>query len=332
MAGAYDSDDLEIAVRKNDRRTKKEMTESVFECGGSYRNRNGEYEVLELDGNRMVIRYVESGDSFNGDRVILERIWMNICREEREETEKSAPKPRKGTRRQGTGRGLSKGRSFQGLCAGDFQEGTAGTSWRRRESLGGLLARHLTDRSSAYFESYPVPRQPMANIARPGHYGEKIKWREAKFFIKLDTEQVSYGLYIERGVELQDDAWHWPRFLRSLRQSEALRAEVEGAMARLDLHWEWYVWKGEGLVARVFREEGGWSWVDANGGGTESISWDEFLGRLEGADETKRCELYLCRDMPKEEAMSLGVHLVEPVTDVFVGLLPLYTAAIGEEK
>ena len=306
------------------------MIESVFECGERYRDRNGEYELLELDGNRMRIRYVETGEEGTGDRVFKERIWLNICREEREETEKSAPRPAKRKRRQGTSHG-TRGAAFQGLGAGDFQAGTRGTSWRRRESLGGLLARHLTDRSSGYFESFPIPRQPMVNIARPDFYGEETKLREAKFFIKLDEEQVSYGLYIERGKEPLDDSWRWPRFLRSLRQNEALRSGVEDAAARCDLHWKWYVWEGGGLVARAFREEGGWSWVSSNGGGSETLSWEAFLDRLENADANKWCELHLCRDMPREEALGLGVQLVDPVTDAFVALLPLYGAAVDEE-
>ena len=172
----------------------------------------------------------------------------------------------------------------------------------------------------------------MVNIARPDFYGKETKLREAKFFIKLDEEQVSYGLYIERGVEPPlDDSWRWPRFLRRLRQREALRSGVEDAVARCDLHWKWYVWEDGGLVARAFREEGGWSWVSSNGGGSEPLSWEAFLGRLENADATKWFEVHLCRDKPREEALGLGVQLVDPVTDVFVALLPLYGAAVGEE-
>jgi len=276
-----------------------------FERGGRYRDRNGEYEVLELDGNRMKIRYVETGEEDTGDREIKERIWLNICREEREAAEKVVPEPGKRKRRQGGSHGISKGAEFQGLRPGDFQEGTAGTSWRKRGSLGGLLARHLTARADAYFESYSVPRQPIVHIARTDHYGQETKWREAKFFIELDGEHATYGLYIERGGEPMDDSWHWSRFLGSLRRSEELRSEVEDAVARCDLHWKWYVWKDGGLVARVFREEGAWSWVNVNDGGREILPWEVFLDRLEGADATKWCNLYLCRDMPREEALAL---------------------------
>ena len=303
-----------------------------LELGGRYRNRIGEYTVIELDGPRAVIQYVETGERLEAETGILTRIWINICSEEEPSVKdkKLACSNRK--RRQGVSHSLTKGSAFQGLAAGDFKEGVEGTSWRRREALGGFLARLLTDCDSAYYESYSVPRQPMVHIARPDYYGHKTKWREAKFFIKLDGEQATYGLYIERGDTPMDDSWHWPRFLRSLRRSEELRSEVEDAVARCDLHWKWYVWKDGGLVARVFREEGAWSWVDANDGGREILPWEVFLDRLEGADANKWCDLYLCRDMPGEEALALGVQLVDPVTDAFVALLPLYGAAVSPTK
>jgi hypothetical protein len=304
----------------------------MFEVGERYRNRNGEYDVVELNGEQMVIQYVESGEQLPASRGTQERIWMNICTEERMEEERNAPKPAKGKRKAKTSHSASKGSAFQGLGETDFQDRTTGTTWRNRGNLGGLLARRMTDRSSVFFESYPVFRQPMVNIARPDHYGQETKWREAKFFFKLNPERASFGWCIERGNVLLDDSWDWPRFLRALRDSETLRTEVEGAMSRLDLHWEWYVREDGGLIAKVFQEGDAWSWEGVNGEGKESIPWDGFIDRLESADEQKWYELYLCRDMDKDEALKLGPQLIEPVTDAFSALVPLYLAAIGEAE
>ncbi|MFO7784645.1 MAG: hypothetical protein ACQET7_11100 [Thermodesulfobacteriota bacterium] len=67
----------------------------MFEVGERYRNRNGEYDVIELNGDRMVLEYVKTRERLPASREIQGRIWQNICREERFEEEKNAPKPTK---------------------------------------------------------------------------------------------------------------------------------------------------------------------------------------------------------------------------------------------
>lgn len=303
----------------------------TFEVGERYQNRNGEYDVIELDGTRMVIQYLETGERFDADREIQERIWCNICNEERAEEEKNIRKEGKGKKKQGAGRGASKGSGFQGLVESDFQEGTKGTSWRNRGSLGGLLARHLTDRGSVFYESYAVPRQPMVHIARPDHYGHEAKQRGVKLFLKLDSTQATYGLHVERASDSEDESQAWPRLLRNLRGNAGLRDEVEALMNRLGAQWHWCVWKDGGLAAKVFWGEGGWSWDSLKGTDREGLSWEEFLERLESVDEKKGCGLHLYGNMAKEEALNLGVKLVDSVTDDFMALAPLYSAAIEEK-
>ncbi len=302
----------------------------TFEVGERYQNRNGEYDVIELDGSRMVIQYLETGERFDADREIQERIWCNICNEERAEQEKNTRKAGKGKKNQGSGRGASKGSGFQGLVEADFQEGTKGTSWRNRGSLGGLLARHLTDRGSVFYESYAVPRQPMVHIARPDHYGHEAGQREVKFFLKLDSTQATYGLHVERGSDSAGDSQAWPRLLRNLRGNAGLRGQVEDFMNRLGLQWYWCVWEDESLLAKVFWEEGGWSWDALKGADREALSWEEFLDRLEGLDEKKGCGLHLYGSMAKEEALNLGLQVVDSITDDLVALAPLYSAAVEE--
>ncbi len=49
----------------------------MFEVGGQYANRIGDYEVLEINGNKMLVRY-EDGSEANLNMGIQERIWENI--------------------------------------------------------------------------------------------------------------------------------------------------------------------------------------------------------------------------------------------------------------
>ena len=66
-----------------------------FQVGGQYRNRDGEYEVVELDGPKMVIRYSD-GRRLEATVKIQKRIWKNIQAEERmrSEARQRSPGPR----------------------------------------------------------------------------------------------------------------------------------------------------------------------------------------------------------------------------------------------
>lgn len=72
-----------------------------FIVGETYRNRHGEYEVLELDGPRMVIRYLD-GRQIETTVKLQARIWKHIQAEERvqkrrRERASSTPSVRGGT-------------------------------------------------------------------------------------------------------------------------------------------------------------------------------------------------------------------------------------------
>lgn len=49
----------------------------MFEVGGQYANRIGDYTVVEISGNKMLVRY-EDGSEASLNMQIQERIWENI--------------------------------------------------------------------------------------------------------------------------------------------------------------------------------------------------------------------------------------------------------------
>jgi hypothetical protein len=63
-----------------------------FEVGGTYRNRDDEYEVLELNGPKMVIRYTD-GRRLVATVKIQKRIWKHIQAEERSRRPPPGPGP-----------------------------------------------------------------------------------------------------------------------------------------------------------------------------------------------------------------------------------------------
>jgi hypothetical protein len=291
-----------------------------FEVGDTYRNRRGEYEVVELDEPDMVIRYAD-GQLLETTVRLQARIWRNLQAEKAAmEAAERRPK-RKGSR------SSRRGARFDGLRDGDFQRGVAGTSWRARTSLGGLLAEQVCQASGKFFQSYAVFRRAEVHVARPEHYHhkEKTTWRDAKFVFELDPEGACYGLYIEKNNGLMDEARHWPNLMKALSKDKGLQKDLLAAMRLLGLQWEVYA-PGPEMLAQASAGADSLLWESAEGE-QEAVSWPEFVKRLSAIDEDTWCNLYLCARMEKDKALEAGTGIADTAAKVYRALLPAYKAA-----
>ena len=298
-----------------------------FRVGERYRNRLGEYEVVKLEEPKMVIRYPD-GRVLETDVALQARIWQNIQMEESVITLEKQPAPARHAPRSTQG-----GAQFHGLQESDFQRGTAGTSWRARENLGGLLAQAMSDATRSLFQSYAIYRQAEVHIVQPAHYvvEGRRRLREAKFIFRLDAQRASYGFYIEKNDGEMDDTWDWPRFLKALKGDAALQRQTHAAMLQLQLRWDVNLERHEELDAVVEATQDGLRWQEGQKK-PENITWPAFVERLEAIDPNRWCNLYLLAQMPKEQAIALGAGIAEPVTRVYRALLPLYAASIGPTR
>ena len=293
-----------------------------FKVGGTYRNRKGEYEVLELNGPKMVIRYVD-GPRLDTTVKLQARIWKHIQAEEEIESRREAS----ASDAQSVSRGGLRGRRFDGLHDHDFKKGVAGTHWRARTGLGGLLAQTLSTTSGRFFQSYAIYRRAEVHIAQPSCYDAKAKWRQAKFVFHLDSEGATYGFYIEKNDGPMDATWDWARFLAALNDEPEVRRQIESAHRKLGLHWTVYVWDDGALTAEAKASPTGSSWRWQGSDGSQELQWPGFTQRLEAIGADKWCDLYFCTSLAKEQAIAAGLQIVEPVTEVYRALLPLYAAS-----
>lgn len=293
-----------------------------FQVGGKYRNRDGEYEVIRLDDRKMEIQYT-SGRVLETDVELQARIWHNIQTEEslKASVENSGSTSRRRRRK------AQRGRGFQGLKDHDFQKGVAGTSWRARTGLGGLLAQRLSDTTPHFFQSYAIYRRAEVHIARPECYDPQDKLRQAKFILSLDSEEASYGFYIEKNEGPMDDTWHWPNFMEAFESNPTLRQEVESAMRKLELHWKLYVWADGGLVTQVKASPTRLMWVQKEKEEWEETQWPVFIKRLQEIEAEKWCDLFLTTSTAKEQVLAVGIQFVDTVAEVYRALLPLYEAS-----
>jgi hypothetical protein len=292
-----------------------------FEVGGNCENRKGRYEVVSLDEarNRMMIRYLDSGETLKSPIDVQARIWENIGWE-------VPPPPLIGadTRIQ---KGYGEG--FRGLSSSDFKTSTENTSWRSHKGLAGRVAKLLSKDGPYTFVSWAVYGWPLAFLSHHEHYqmaAFEQGSRKAKFTIELDTHNVYYGLYVERFDGPMDADWDWPRLLGALHSNGDIRAVIARAETE----------HGAQFVGRMYKGSGHFHFSNGRDMGARTL-WDEAstaeqdilkrLELLEAIPEDYWGEVYIVGTMPKPAAISAGVDIAEQIARLMHSLLPLYEAA-----
>jgi hypothetical protein len=293
-----------------------------FEVGETYENEKGEYEVVSIDEPTMVIQWTD-GSTWEGSIALQTRILERI------EMEHEIRKMRRlRAKRRAANRPDTRGRAFSGLVDGDFQTGIGGTSWRRRESLGGLLALRLSDTAPREFQSYTVYRKPVVRIASPGQYEKKDKQRQPRFILRLDETKATFGFNIEKNGGPMDDSWRWPKLLAALESGPELCQQIESAMGELGLDWRVWLPADGGLAARIGLAGSMLKWTPQTEEEPAEVAWKGFVERLRGLPEKQDCDLYLAVDLPKEEALRAGVGVADRIIQVYQALVPLYEACL----
>ncbi len=297
-----------------------------FEVGKKYRNELGEYMVVELDWPDMVIQ-MEDGNEITSPIALQQRIWERLQEEKRTRKRRAAEK--KAATRSTRSKNRSRyGKKFNGLTESDFGPSLAGTSWRRKEELGGLLARYTSERTDDLYDSSPVARRPQVHIVKPAYYRAKDKQHAAKFLFSLDSEEVFYGFYIEKSDKAMDETWDWPRFLKSFASDTQLQATATVAMQELELSW-FYNLGHEESAGNRYRvvEDGVLQLMDGKEG--KAVEWDDFISDLRELPEKTWCDLYLGKSISKQEAIELGVGIANAAASVYAALAPLYDASLN---
>ncbi len=301
-----------------------------FEVGKMYRNRHGEYVVVAIQDPLMLIRYTD-GTSLRTRISIQKRIWDNIQMEaaaerERERLQASRREESRGPRGRRVAR---RGQMAEALVESDFKASVAGTSWRARSHLGGLLAQELSLATPHEFQSYAVYRQPWVQIAHPERYDAAKKQQQAKFVFGLGAEQATYGFYIERNNGPMDTSWHWPSMIGALRVDGRLHGEVQTAMQAHRLEWRIHGHAGPAPIAIVTAAGDALQWAPPGDEPPQPLSWPAFVEWLGALDPETWWNLWLVASLPRAEAQAAGLAVADAAVSVFRSLLPLYEASAG---
>jgi hypothetical protein len=309
-----------------------------FVVGKIYRNRTGEYVVQSIEGDRMIIRYV-NGRVLETTVQIQTRIWENIQAEEQlareEERQRLALEARAASRKRApTGRGAGSrtlvAPGFGGFEESDFQLKPRGIAWTSRQALGKRLAWEMSQRTRARFGSWIVPRQPEVHVAREGRYSsENYDWQPA-FFVAVDQIGVTFGFRLGKRQGQNEPTDPWPTLALALGKEEGVRRGLRSAMERFSMSLDVHAMEvSYGPVGHAQLHESGFLWQRETSGqiSTRPMDWADLASHLQQVALDKRAELFVRRHLPPPVALEAGSRIVDDIVTAFEMLMPLYAAA-----
>lgn len=298
-----------------------------FKVGGWGTNRNGDYEVVQINEERgtMIIRYLESGEEYEANIATQARIRQNIDWDDAQRRqEKAAAEARY---LQGYGR------DFAGLAPADFKSNTEGTTWRSRSSLAGRVAKLLSAAAtnpSYTFVSWAIYGWPVAFLTHRENYeiaAYEMGVRKAKFTIELDAQNAHYGFFIERSKGPMDHTWDWLQFWKALHERPVLQEQITTLEREHGVHFLGRCYAGDDTFHFADGVERGAQWLwDAQN--PAALGVGERLQLLAERPEGEWVEFYLMASTPKAEAVQTGVHIAQTMAEVMKAMLPIYMAAV----
>jgi len=298
--------------------------QSSFELGGQYRNRRGEFEVLEIDGDAMRIRYSD-GTEQDTTVGLQQRIHERIVWQSEQAKKAANVSTRKGHKR-------SAKSSFAGLLDTDFQSGVTGTHWRARDSLGGLLASKMSAMTGREYTSIPVFRRPEVHVVDLAGYSAEDKTERAKLALGLDADAARYGLYIERGSAGQSPGRHWSIFCEVMAKEGDLSRELQSSLISNGMFLEALAFDDGDLLGKQRIEVTESGLVLSAGEENEVIAWPDLPEHLAALWPEQHLDVWLCGSLESADVLAKGTAFSGHVVKAYSAVLPLYEAIVSRDS
>lgn len=214
-------------------------------------------------------------------------------------------------------------REYQGLSQEDFSRRVEGTSWRRRDTLAGLMASRLTDFTGNHFIAYPIYPWNEVHLANGHCYEMGRRAKGAKFQVRLSEREAVYGFQVEKPDEAVTDQWDWRRFVAVIGDDDEIQELVDTACRHHDLKWL----VAQSVGGRLIKEIEVLPGEPLNWDGDE-IDWQTFAYRLLAVPSSYRCNVRLCGQVGKADALNDGAAVMDRMLSAFRELMPLYEACV----
>lgn len=289
------------------------IPEIEFSLNEQYENEKGVFTVVSIDDDDMVIRW-NNGEEVRTDIELQRRIQERRAFEEIQKQQKKEAEAKKAA-----SKSMARGRKeFEGLQPTDFKNTSAGTQWRNRNQIGLSVTRKLPD-NDLNINSWAVARKSEVNWLGTKQHSRKDVRRQAKFFVRLDTESLHYGLIIPRTYDENGVSRYW------LALSDWLEHEENDlSLHGIALEKGMTVSEIERSIRFIPEEAGGWR-ID---GDKRSRNIDTLSKYIAALPDKMDMHLEIIKTVDKNEAVDLKKDIATAIAEVFAALLPVYQVSL----
>lgn len=222
-------------------------------------------------------------------------------------------------------------REFIGFTPADFEE-LAGSRWRARNSMGGLLAKSLRTTLKRPYKSWGVRRRLELQIANENHYSSDDPYPFPKLFV-YSKEKLAYGFYIEAPLDTtREDAskyMYWRAFRKRLQNDQSLSETLLRIMEKHRLTLADYYRLDGGVFRGRFKViDGSIKFESGSTASVDGMSKDEFIHRITEPNTTEWMDLHVFTEINKATALDLKGEVATPILSVLQDLAPVYEYAI----
>jgi hypothetical protein len=223
---------------------------------------------------------------------------------------------------------------FEGFTKNDFQDAVSGTTWRRGEHLGGVLAGSMSQATGQEYKSLDVPRRPELFIA-PAEYLKDDALPHGKFFIRARSTGLDFGFYVEKGYtdgssgrkprEVMNATWDWPAFVEALQ-----RPDLNARLQDLVLHQGYLLGDSEGSIGIYAGDSRGKLSVlnpKTLAPTGQVVDWETIITKIVSAPADTWVNLHVMRRLGSADAIQRKAAIAQDILQVFQELLPIFEAS-----
>ena len=225
--------------------------------------------------------------------------------------------------------------TFDGFRPEDFA-GLKGSTWRSRNTLGGVLTAALRHQTGQPYQSWGVRRRLELHIAQERQYSFDYPWPYAKLFVYSNSEELAFGFYLETPDatdKTHDPARfiHWRNFKERLQSSSAMREALLAAMANHGLTMtDYYQQDTGGALGCKFAFQGGHlQWWRPEQPMWENIEVEHLVRRIARLPEEKWVDLHVFARIEQEKVIEMRGRVINPILNVLRALTPVYEMTIN---
>jgi hypothetical protein len=180
-----------------------------------------------------------------------------------------------------------------------------------------LVSQQLSEKSGVEYTSVAIYRRPQFFVYPPylPMFNQQEGVKLPKFVVRLNSERVLFGFYIEKSDDKMGTDWYWLRFLELLSKTE-WQDYLERIMVEMELRWE--LWFEEKIEETGSYKLSAGPIVSSFGEEDRFMNFFDFATYLrEGLPDGSWCNLYLAKSLAKQEAIDRKEKISLPISDTF---------------